>query len=114
MPLHMRLPKLPGFRNFNRLEYTVVNLARLDTFDAGSLVDPDALRSRGLVRKKGPLKVLGTGQITKSLHVRAHAFSESARSKIEAAGGAAEVIEAAGGAAEIIETKKTASDKKDK
>lgn len=92
MPLHMRLPKLPGFRNFNRVQFTVVNLDRLETFDAGSVVDPDALRSKGLVRKKGPLKVLGSGGISKALQVKAHAFSDTAKSNIEAAGGSTEVI----------------------
>lgn len=93
MPLHMRLPKLPGFRNFHRVEYTVINLDRLDTFEARSEIDPEALRSKGLVRKKGRLKVLGTGEVTKPLQIRAHAFSESAVLKIEAAGGTAQVIE---------------------
>lgn len=97
MPLHMRLPKLPGFRNFNRVEFTVINLDRLEGFPAGSVVDPETLRSRGLVRKKGLLKVLGTGAISKPLQIRAHAFSDAARSKIEEAGGSVEVIAAHGG-----------------
>lgn len=92
MPLHMRLPKLPGFRNFSRVEYTVVNLDSLEAFEAGSVVDPDALRSKGLVRKKGPLKVLGNGNLSKPLQIRAHAFSATAKTKIEAAGGSSEVI----------------------
>ncbi len=92
MPIHMRLPKLPGFRNFNREEYTVVNLDSLEQFDADSVVDPRALRSRGLVRKKGRIKVLGHGQITKPLQVRADAFSTSAASKIQSAGGSATVL----------------------
>lgn len=94
MPLHMRLPKLPGFRSPNREPYTVVNLDTLsDRFEAGELIDPDALRSKGIVRKKGPVKVLGDGEATKVLRVRAHAFSASAIAKIEAAGGAAEVTD---------------------
>ena len=94
IPLQMRLPKLPGFRSPNRVPYTVVNLASLEAaFEPGALVDPDTLRSRGLVKKKGPVKVLGEGDVAKVLRVRAHAFSSSAVAKLEAAGGGAEVIE---------------------
>lgn len=92
MPLHMRLPKLPGFRNPGRVDYTVINLDGLEAFDANSTVDIDALRSKGLVRKKGLVKVLGRGELSKPLTVRAHAFSGSAVSKIEAAGGRTEII----------------------
>jgi large subunit ribosomal protein L15 len=92
MPIHMRVPKKPGFRPPNKVEYTVINLDTLDNFDTGTTVDAEALRSKGLVRKKGPVKVLGRGDITKSLSVKANAFSEKARSKIEAAGGTAEVV----------------------
>jgi len=93
VPLQMRLPKLPGFRSPNREPFTVVNLATLEaSFEPGAVVDPDALRSRGLVRKKGPVKVLGEGEVAKALQVRAHAFSGSAVTKLEAAGGAVEVI----------------------
>ena len=94
IPLQMRLPKLPGFRSPNRVPYTVVNLAALEAaFEPGALVDPDTLRSKGLVKKKGPVKVLGEGDVAKVLRVRAHAFSSSAVAKLEAAGGGAEVIE---------------------
>lgn len=92
MPLHMRLPKLPGFRNPNKVVFNVVNLDNLEQFDAGSTVDPDALRSKGLVRKKGPVKVLGSGEISKAVTIKAHAFSQSAVAKIEAAGGTTEVL----------------------
>ena len=92
MPLHMRLPKLPGFRNPNKVAFNVVNLDTLEQFDAGATVDPDALRSKGLVRKKGPVKVLGQGELTKAVTIRALSFSQSAVSKIEAAGGTAEVL----------------------
>lgn len=92
MPLHMRLPKLPGFRNINRVEYTVINLDHLDQFDAGATVDSDLLRSKGLVRKKGPVKILGRGEISKALNIKVQAFSSSAAKKIEAAGGSAEVV----------------------
>lgn len=94
IPLQMRLPKLPGFRSPNRVEYTVVNLALLETsFEPGAVIDPDTMRSKGLVKKKGPVKVLGEGEIAKALQVKAHAFSSSAVAKLEAAGGSAEVIE---------------------
>lgn len=92
MPLHMRVPKLGGFRPPNRVEYTVVNLDQLTSFDAGSVVDPATLRARGLVRKKGPVKVLAKGEITKPLTVKADAFSAAASAKIQAAGGTTEVI----------------------
>ncbi len=93
IPLHMRLPKLPGFTPRNRVPFTVVNLGALsEAFEAGAQIDPDALRAKGLVKKKGPVKVLGQGDVGKALRVRAHAFSSSAAAKLEAAGGAAEVI----------------------
>lgn len=97
MPIHMRLPKLPGFRSPNRVPYTVVNLDTLAAaFEAGALVDPDALRAKGIVKKKGPVKVLGDGEVGKVLRVRAHAFSATATAKLEAAGGAAEVMDLKG------------------
>ena len=95
MPLHRRVPKR-GFHNPFRVEYAVVNLDTLDeVFEAGSAVTPELLRERGLVRTAtAPIKVLGRGEMTKALTVRAHKFSGSAAQKIAAAGGAAEVIEA--------------------
>lgn len=92
VPIHMRLPKLPGFRNPGRIEYAVVNLDRLEAFEGGTVVDDKALRSKGLVRKTGPVKVLGTGEISKPLTVKAQAFSASAVAKIAAAGGTTEVV----------------------
>jgi large subunit ribosomal protein L15 len=93
MPLHRRVPKR-GFHNPFRVEYAVVNLDTLaEVFDAGSEVTPDVLRERGLVRETNvPVKVLGRGDISKKLTVRAHKFSGSAAKKIEAAGGSTEVI----------------------
>jgi large subunit ribosomal protein L15 len=89
MPIHMRLPKLKGFRNRFRVEYQVVNigdLARL--FPAGGPVGPEALVAAGAVRKGLPVKVLGDGDIAGvALQVSAQAFSGSAREKIAAAGG---------------------------
>jgi large subunit ribosomal protein L15 len=92
MPLQRRLPKR-GFHNPFREEFTVVNLAKLEaTFDSGAVVDPEALASRGLVRRKRKVKVLGQGTLSKALTVKAHAFSESAKAAIGTAGGSAEVI----------------------
>jgi len=91
-PLTRRVPKAKGFRNPFRVEYHVVNLDTLEGNDFGSVVDPDALRDRGLVAKRGLVKVLGRGEVTKALTVKAHAFSASAREAIAAAGGTTEVI----------------------
>jgi large subunit ribosomal protein L15 len=93
MPLHRRVPKWGGFTNPNRVVYAVVNVARLsDAFEAGAVVGPDELAARGLVRRRRPVKVLGQGEISKALTVRAHRFSKQAAQKIEAAGGTAEVL----------------------
>jgi large subunit ribosomal protein L15 len=90
MPLHMRLPKLRGFTNPFRVEYQVVNLDRLAAlYPEGGEVTVDDLVAKGAVRKDCPVKVLGTGEVTMALQVTANAFSGSARSKIEAAGGTA-------------------------
>ena len=93
MPLQRRLPKR-GFNNIFRTEMAIVNLAALDeAFEAGETVTIDALLSKGLVKKVlGGVKVLGNGELSKALTVQANAFSESAKQKIEAAGGKAEVI----------------------
>jgi large subunit ribosomal protein L15 len=90
MPFHMRVPKLKGFTNPFRTEYQVVNLDRLAAhFTAGGEVDPEVLVAHGLVRKGELVKVLGDGEITVALTVRAHKFSQAARDKIVAAGGTA-------------------------
>jgi large subunit ribosomal protein L15 len=91
-PLARRTPKLKGFNNPFRVEYHVVNLDTLEAFDAGSTVGPEELRARGLVAKRGLVKVLGRGEVTKAVSVRAHAFSKSAREAIEAAGGSVEIV----------------------
>jgi large subunit ribosomal protein L15 len=91
-PLHRRTPKSKGFTNPFRVEYHVVNLKTLETLDAGSEVTPDSLREHGLVAKRGLVKVLGQGELTKALTVRAHGFSGSAVRAIEAAGGTTHVI----------------------
>lgn len=91
MPLQRRLPKLKGFTNPNRVAFAPVNVELLAKyFDAE--VSPEALYAHGLARKGRPVKVLARGEIDKPLIVRAHAFSDAAKAKIEAAGGRAEVI----------------------
>ena len=92
-PLSMRIPKLPGFTNPNKEEFAIVNLAALEVFDKGADVTPEELRSRGLIRHRGRVKVLAQGEVDKALNVKAHAFSAAARRKIEKAGGSVEVIE---------------------
>ena len=88
MPLHMRLPKLRGFKNPFKTEYQVVNLDRLGSlFPDGGEIDVDDLVAKGAVRPKQIVKVLGTGEISVAVQVTADAFSGSAREKIEAAGG---------------------------
>jgi large subunit ribosomal protein L15 len=89
MPLHMRLPKLKGFKNRFRVEYQVVNVADLARlFPQGGTVGPDELAAAGAVRPRKPVKVLGEGELDGvALTVSAHAFSGSARDKITAAGG---------------------------
>ncbi|PRQ11605.1 50S ribosomal protein L15 [Corynebacterium sp. 13CS0277] len=88
MPLHMRLPKLKGFKNPAKVYYQVVNVADLNkAFPQGGDVDVAALVAAGLVRKNQPVKVLGTGEISVKVNVTAQKFSGSAKEKIEAAGG---------------------------
>jgi large subunit ribosomal protein L15 len=91
-PLHRRTPKAKGFKNPFRIEYHVVNLTTLETFDANAEVSPDTLRERGQVAKRGLVKVLGRGELTKPLTVRAHGFSQAAVRAIEAAGGSVETL----------------------
>jgi large subunit ribosomal protein L15 len=95
MPLQRRLPKR-GFHNPFRRQFAIVNLARLEaSFESGAVVDAESLVARGLVRAGLPVKVLGGGELHKALSVKAHAFSESAKARIAAAGGSAEVITSA-------------------
>ncbi|MDQ1437116.1 MAG: large subunit ribosomal protein [Acidimicrobiaceae bacterium] len=91
LPLMQRIPKLKGFKNPFRVEYVVVNLDTLESFD-GDEVTPDTLRAKGLVHKHGLVKVLGRGELTRKVAVRAHAFSKSAEQAITAAGGSVEVL----------------------
>jgi large subunit ribosomal protein L15 len=88
MPLHMRLPKLKGFKNPFKVEFQVVNLDRLsELFPEGGTVGVDELVAKGAVRKGQPVKVLGSGDVSVALDVTAHAFSATAKEKIAAAGG---------------------------
>ena len=91
LPLAMRVPKLKGFNNPFRVEYAVVNLDVLEAFE-GEVVSPQTLRTKGLVHKQGLVKVLGRGQLSRALTVKAHGFSKSAEEAIRAAGGSVEVI----------------------
>ena len=91
-PLAMRLPKLPGFKNRNRVEYAPVNVARLEAlFEDGDTVDTEALVAKGVIKHDYiPVKVLGDGELTKKLTVSVDKVSASAKAKIEAAGGKVE------------------------
>jgi large subunit ribosomal protein L15 len=91
MPLARRVPKLKGFKNPFRIEYTVVNLDTLAGFE-GDEVTPESLRAKGLVHKHGLVKVLGRGELTRAVRVKAHAFSKSAEQAITSAGGSVEVL----------------------
>jgi large subunit ribosomal protein L15 len=93
MPIHMRLPKLKGFKNPFKVEFQVVNLDRIsELFPEGGEVTIDELVARGAVRKNQPVKVLGQGEISVKVAVSANAFSSSAKEKIEAAGGTTTVV----------------------
>ncbi|MBT8192726.1 MAG: 50S ribosomal protein L15 [Acidimicrobiia bacterium] len=92
-PIHRQLPHLPGFNNPNRVEYNPVNVGSLEVFAAGTEITPDVLRSSGLAKKKGLVKILGDGDLSVKLIVKTHAVSASAKAKIEAAGGSVELIE---------------------
>ena len=91
MPLHQRIPKLKGFKNPFRVEYQAVNL---DAIEASGLdeISPETLHAHGLVGKKSLVKVLGRGEVTRAVTVRAHAFSASAEAAITATGGSVEKL----------------------
>jgi large subunit ribosomal protein L15 len=91
-PLIRRVPKR-GFTNIFRKEYSIVNLDRLNQFDADTIINPQFLQEAGVVRKAGQnIKILGNGELTKPLVISAHKFSEEAMKKIQAAGGRAELL----------------------
>jgi large subunit ribosomal protein L15 len=93
-PYYRRMPKKPGFRNFNRVEYQEVNLEYLSRFRKDSEVTPEVLREAELISTLGrPVVILSRGELKKPLKVKAHRFSRKAKEKIEKAGGTAEVIE---------------------
>lgn len=91
-PMHMRLPKLPGFKNRNRVEYSVVNVSRLEElFVDGDIVSSESLVEKGVIKSAGELvKILGDGEISKKLTVQVDKVSVPAKAKIEAAGGTVE------------------------
>ena len=93
MPLIQRLPKKRGFVNIFRVEYSTVNINKLNIFESGSEVTPEKLAAAGLVKSlRNPIKILGEGDINHPLSVKANKFSATAKAKIEAAGGKVEEI----------------------
>ena len=97
LPLIKRLPRKRGFTNIFRVEYSVVNIARLNMFEAGSEVTPESLVAAGVVKSlRQPIKILANGSLNRSLVVRVNRFSAAAKTKIEAAGGKAEEVGDAG------------------
>ena len=92
MPLSQRLPKLPGFKNPFHKTYAVVNLSKLSRFADGTTVNAVVLAEAGLARAGEEIKILGTGDLKRKLHVEAHSFSLSAREAIEARGGSVKVL----------------------
>ncbi len=94
MPLHMRLPKLRGFKNRHRVEFVALNVAQLKTYAVDGKVTPDTLAAKGLIEPNARVKLLGNGDITTKLEVHAHRASATARQKIEAAGGTVVLIDA--------------------
>ena len=91
-PLYRRIPKLRGLNNGPKMAYVVVNLNELEERGVEGEVTPDTLRELGLTRKKGLVKVLGDGDLSKKIDLKIHAISETARTKIESAGGSVELI----------------------
>ena len=93
LPLYRRIPKLKHFPIINRVEYTVINVSKFNDLDSGTEVSMDSLLAAGILTSNdGPLKVLGDGDLSVKLTVKAAAFTTSAKSKIEAAGGTCEIV----------------------
>ena len=93
IPLYRRIPKWKGLKNTPKMSYVVVNVSDLQEKNLKGDIDPDVLQQNGLTRKKGLVKVLGNGDNTNTVNIKVHAVSESAKKKIEDAGGTVEVIE---------------------
>ena len=92
MPLSRRVPKR-GFTNIFSKVYTIVNVSELEIFEPGTVITPELLKEKGVIKKiNDGVKILGNGELTKNLTVKAHKFSKAAQQKIEAVGGKAEVI----------------------
>ena len=93
LPLVRRLPWRRGFYSFTRVEYTPVNVGRLEAFEENTIITPDLLAAKGIIKRATePVKILAEGELSKPLHVRAHKFSQAAQEKIIAAGGQVEII----------------------
>jgi large subunit ribosomal protein L15 len=93
-PIYRRLPKR-GFNSPNKVAYDVVNVEKLNVFNEGDVIDVEALKKKGMVSGKRPVKILGNGELkVKNLHVKVHKLSESAKEKLEAMGAKIELIEA--------------------
>ena len=94
LPLIKRLPRKRGFVNIFRIEYSIVNIEKLNIFESGSEVTPEKLAAAGVIKSlRHPIKILAEGELTHPLMVKANKFSASAKAKIEAAGGKAEEVE---------------------
>jgi len=94
MPLHMRLPKLRGFKNRQRIEFVGVNVSQLETYAVNGKVTPETLAAKGLIEPTAKVKLLGNGDLGAKLEVHAHRASATARQKIESAGGSVVLIDA--------------------
>jgi large subunit ribosomal protein L15 len=94
MPLHMRLPKLRGFKNRLRVEYVALNVGQLKTYAVDGRVSPETLEAKGLIDPSAKVKLLGGGVVSAKLEVHAHRVSASAKQKIESAGGTVVLIDA--------------------
>ena len=93
MPLQRRLPHLKGFKNTRKKVSNLINIGQLEKYKDGSVIDYDFLEKNGFITKKSnPVKILGNGELTKKITIRANFFSKSAMDKIEKAGGKAEVV----------------------
>ena len=94
MPLHMRLPKLRGFKNRQRIEFVAVNVSQLESYAVDGKVTPETLAAKGLIEATAKVKLLGNGDLGAKLEVHAHRASATARQKIESAGGSVVLIDA--------------------